>query len=211
MRNLQFPARDGDFHKVDVGCSIGEILQYFIDRAEYHPEMAFDEKIGWVYCAWRESNFAIQAGIRGRLVSGCDVSALPKNSPIYKIASGMVSRGVKDFHATRSVFTLPRELRHALRADLNSGDLVTADLDLEAAYPRAILQRRMTDHRLDDKHHILIHFLKHREELLRKVHPDREIAKRLFTLIIQLGSVEKWCADHGIPPANLPGEVKDMK
>jgi len=65
-------------------------------------------KVGWKWAAYTEYYSANELGTKSRIISGCKLSDIPSDHPMYAKVQQLVGMGLTEREATRSVFDYPR-------------------------------------------------------------------------------------------------------
>ena len=158
---------------------------------------------GQVTVTWRADRTAVRFGRPGRRYSGYGPWASAPPLPGTERLAALVESGVPSFFVGRSLFAMPRLLRHLARAGLCG-----VDLDQENSHPRAQLRRHPGAVALG-------RYVREREAVLEEVRTatgqSRAAAKKLFLQLLYAGGTASWCDAHGVDEAVLPAFVHEFK
>ena len=170
-------------------------------RDVIHWFLACAEDDGHLTVTWRHDRSSF--GRPGRRYSGYGPWASEPALPGLEKLGALVHRGVPSFFVGRSVFAMPKLLRHLARAGLCG-----IDLDQENAHPRAQLKRHPTAAALN-------RYVRDRETVLTEVRAatgqSRCDAKKLFLQLLYAGGTASWCKERNVDDASLPEFVRDFK
>jgi hypothetical protein len=130
---------------------------------------------------------------------------IPTGHAMRGIVCKLLTSGMDEYHATRSVFTLMRELRRVCRCDMAKFGLSVADLDLKSSAPRAVLRL----HQGSGTNSAPLEQVINDPALMAAIHPNRDLAKELTNSLIFLGSVDNCMRVHSAPEP--PATIRDLE
>lgn len=185
------------------GCdlSLREILYWFLACAEGSGALRR------LTVVWREEK-SLGFGVprpKGRRYSGfAPWAGSAVALPGLERLSRLVANGVPAFFVGKSLFAMPKLVRHLARAGLCG-----VDLDQDNAHPRATLKRHLGAAPL------LAGYVRDREAMLEATCTatgvTRDDAKQLFLQLLYAGGVASWCDAHGVDMARLPSFFREFE
>ena len=169
--------------------------------------------VGSLTVVWREASTLDELGLATRRFSGCApfLKEAHLDGPVEHMR-GLVAEGVPMAFVGRSLFGMPKLLRHIARAGLDACDLdqVNSHFCAQAArHPSAPA---------------LKHYIENRAEIIREVANEIEpqpnwppdwtpegAAKVLFLSLGYGGAISTWCEEYGVPSDRLPAIVRNFE
>ena len=196
-------------HLSGCAASLRECIFYFLRCVSKR----YGGEVGSLTVAWREASTLGELGLTTRRFSGCApfLKEDGLDGPIDHLRQ-LVDEGVPKAFVGRSLFGMPRLLRHMARAGLDACDIdqVNSHFCAQAArHPSAPVLKKYIDNRTDVLH-----------EVARAITPQptwpldwtaEGAAKVLFLSLGYGGAISTWCDEYHVPSGCLPAIVHEFE